>query len=246
VGATELDRIAGERLAKVEEFQRKHRTGFLTLLLSDIVGSMQLKQTLGDEGAVPIILRHHATIREILNRFNEAQEIETAGDSFLLVFSKPSDAVKFSLLVQNRLRALAVETGRPVFDRIGIHVGEVRIESQQNQDKLFGIQVDTCGRVQALGEADQILLTRSPFDVARQALHGAELDELGPLSWLNHGPYKIKGLDEPIEICEVGEEGKAKLKQPGDTEKAHRYISLKSEPVLGWRPAVDQAVPGTS
>ena len=48
-----------------------------------------------------------------------------------------------------------------------------------------------------------------------------------------------------MEICEVGELGKAKLIQPPDTEKAHRFISADSEPVLGWRPAVDQAVPGT-
>ena len=48
-----------------------------------------------------------------------------------------------------------------------------------------------------------------------------------------------------MEICEVGEEGKARLRQPPDSEKAHRFISADSEPVLGWRPAIDQAVPGT-
>ena len=36
--------------------------------------------------------------------------------------------MKFSLLVQARLRALSAEVGRLVFDRIGIHVGEVWIE----------------------------------------------------------------------------------------------------------------------
>jgi hypothetical protein len=42
----------------------------------------------------------HAVIREILGHFSEGEEIETAGDSFFIVFTKPSDAVKFSLLVQ--------------------------------------------------------------------------------------------------------------------------------------------------
>jgi hypothetical protein len=31
-----------------------------------------------------------------------------------------------------------------------------------------------------------------------------------------------------------------------NTEEAYRFISPDSKPVLGWRPAVDQAVPGTS
>src|SRR3984893_12594179 len=55
----------------------------------------------------------------------------------------------------------------------------------------------------------------------------------------------MKGVEEPLEICEVGEAGKARLRQPPDSEKAHRFIFADREPVLGWRPAIDQPVPGT-
>jgi len=157
--------------------------------------------------------------------------------------------VKFSLLVQARLRALSAEVDRPVFDRIGIHVGEVWIEEHESAGKaqdLYGLQIDTCARVQSLGQADQILLSRFPFDSARQALKGEELHGIEALSWLNHGPYRMKGVEEPLEICEVGEAGKARLKQPPDSEKAYRFMSADREPVHGWRPAIDQAVPGTS
>jgi len=248
VAAEELQKIAIERRAKVEEFQRKHRSGLLTLLFTDIVDSTKLKQSLGDREAVPVIQRHHSVIREILGQFSEGEEIETAGDSFFIVFTKPSDAVKFSLLVQARLRALSAEVGRLVFDRIGIHVGEVWIEKHESAGKaqdLYGLQVDTCARVQSLGQADQILLTRFPFDSARQALKGEELRGIEALSWLNHGPYRMKGVEEPLEICEVGETDKARLRQPPDSEKAHRFMSADREPVLGWRPAIDQVVPGT-
>jgi serine/threonine protein kinase len=135
-----------------------------------------------------------------------------------------------------------------VFDRIGIHVGEVWIEEHEGPGKardLYGLQVDTCARVQSLGQADQILLSRFPFDSARQALKGEELHGIEALSWLNHGPYRLKGVEEPLEICEVGEEDKARLRQPPDSEKAHRFNSADREPVLGWRPAIDQVVPGT-
>jgi class 3 adenylate cyclase/tetratricopeptide (TPR) repeat protein len=248
VNPGDLQQIAIEQRAKVEEFQRKHRAGLLTLLFTDIVDSTRLKQSLGDREAVMVIQRHHAVIREILGHFSEGEEIETAGDSFFIVFAKPSDAVKFSLLVQAGLRALSAEVGRPVFDRIGIHVGEVWIEEHEGAGKaqdLYGLQVDTCARVQSLGQADQILLSRFPFDSARQALKGEELRGIESLSWLNHGPYRMKGVEEPLEICEVGEAGKARLRQPPDSEKAHRFMSAESEPVLGWRPAIDQSVPGT-
>jgi class 3 adenylate cyclase/tRNA A-37 threonylcarbamoyl transferase component Bud32 len=248
VDTGDLQQIAIERRAKVEAFRRKHRVGLLTLLFTDIVDSTKLKQTLGDREAVPVIQRHHSAIREILSQFSEGEEIETAGDSFFIVFTKPSEAVKFSLLVQARLRALSAEGGRPVFDRIGIHVGEVWIEEHEQPGKakdLYGLQVNTCARVQSLGQADQILLTRFPFDSARQVLSGEELEQIDALSWLNHGPYLLKGVEEPLEICEVGEQGKAKLIQPVDNEKARRFISADADPVLEWRPAIDQAVPGT-
>jgi serine/threonine protein kinase/class 3 adenylate cyclase len=249
VAGRDLPQIAIERRGKVEAFQRKHRVGLLTLLFTDIVDSTKLKHTLGDREAVPIIQRHHAVIREILGQFDEGEEIETAGDSFFIVFTKPSDAVKFALLVQARLRALAAEVSRSVMDRIGIHVGEVWVEEHQGSGKakdLYGLQVDTCARVQSLAQADQILLTRFPFDAARQALRGEELQEIRALSWLNHGPYLMKGLEEPLEICEVGELGQAKLMQPPASEKARRFVPANNEPVLGWRPAIAQSVPGTS
>jgi WD40 repeat protein/class 3 adenylate cyclase len=249
VAEGDLQQIAIERRIRVQEFQRSHRVAVLTLVFTDIVGSTKLKQVLGDEAAVSAIRRHHAAIREILSRFAQGEEIETAGDSFFIVFTNPSDAVKFSLFAQARLRALAAETSRPIFDRIGIHVGEVLVEDNGGRGRaeaLYGIQVDTCARVQSLAEGDQILLTRFAFDEARRSLSFDEHQGIDPLSWLNHGPYVLKGVDEPLDICEVGEVGKAKLGRPLDTEKARRFISIDSEPVLGWRPAVDQAVPGTS
>jgi class 3 adenylate cyclase/tetratricopeptide (TPR) repeat protein len=253
VDTGDLQQIAIKQRAKVKEFQRKHRVGLLTLLFSDIVDSTKLKQTLGDREAVPVIQRHHAAIREILSQFSEGEEIETAGDSFFVVFTKPSEAVKFSLLVQARLRELSAEVGQPVFDRIGIHVGEVWIDEHEERGKakdLYGLQVDTCARVQSLGQADQILLTRFPFDSAHQALRGEDLEQIEALSWLNHGPYLMKGVEEPLEICEVGEQGKAKLARPPDSAKAHRFVyaansNLPTElplPLIGREREVEKGI----
>jgi serine/threonine protein kinase/class 3 adenylate cyclase len=236
---------AGPDLARVQEFQRKHRLGLLTLVFTDIVGSTQLKQQHGDARAVELIQQHHAAVREVLVQFGQAEEIETAGDSFLLVFARPSDAVRFSLLIQAQLRALTQESCKPVFDRIGIHVGEVFIQQQEHSTKLFGSQVDLCARVMSLGTANQILMTRFVFDTARQVLRGQDLPGVGPLGWLNHGLYQFKGIEEPTEVCEVqvGTDGPAT--PPPDTDKAHRYALTEGEPVLGWRPALEQLVPGT-
>ncbi|MBI2927583.1 MAG: protein kinase [Verrucomicrobia bacterium] len=233
--------------AQVEAFQRQHRTGLVTLVFTDIAGSTQLKQELGDRQAVALIQKHHAVVRELLAGFVGAREISAAGDSFFLVFDKPSDAVKFALLLLGRLRQFAQEGGHALADRVGIHVGEVVIEqeaSAASPKDLYGIHVDICARVMGLAGANQILLTRSAFDNARAALRGEDLPGVGELRWANHGPYLLKGVEEPVEICEV-RAAEGALTPPATTEKAQRHVSPDAEPVLGWRPAIDQLVPNT-
>ena len=218
------------------------------IMFTDMVGSTQLKQDLGDREALALIQRHHALVRETLRSFRDGQEISTAGDSFFLVFGNPSDAVRFALRLQAGLRVLVQETGRPLFDRIGIHVGEVFVEAGEGSLKpkdLHGIQVDTCSRLMSLAKANQILMTHFVFDNARQVLRGSDVESLTELTWLNHGPYLLKGVQEPLEICEVTVAGAGPFTPPTSSEKAQRHVTTEAEPVLGWRPALEQVVPGT-
>jgi class 3 adenylate cyclase len=169
-----------------------------------MVGSTALKQQLGDRASGALFDRHHSLVRKTLAEFPGSQEVETAGDSFLITFSTPSDAVKFALLLQSRLRDLQQETGKALLDRVGIHLGEVVIKGEQESAELrdlYGIQIDICARVMSLAKAGQILMTQAVFDSARQVLKGEDI--AGPSEWLHHGPYRLQGLDEPVEICEV-------------------------------------------
>ncbi len=240
--------LTAEPRARVEAFQRRHRVALLSLVFTDIVGSTQIKQSLGDDQATALLRGHHALVRQTLARFPDGEEIERAGDSFFLVFAKPSDALRFALTLQAELRRFSREANRLVTDRVGIHVGEVLIEKRPDGSPgkdLYGLQVDITARVMSLSAGDQVLLTRAAFDHARQVLKGQDLEGLGSLAWMNHGPYALKGVEEPIEVCEVGEEGAAALKPPHDSEKARRFVSADSEAVPGWRPAVGQTVPET-
>jgi class 3 adenylate cyclase len=132
---------------EVAAFFQKHRTGLVTLVFTDLVESTRLKQQLGDTRAIALVQQHHARVRDWLSAFPEAAEIETAGDSFLLLFARPSDAARFALGLHTRNRQLSAEAGVKLEDRIGIHAGEVFVQDQAGDAKLFGSQVDVCGRV---------------------------------------------------------------------------------------------------
>ena len=193
------------------------QTGLVTLLFTDIVSSTALKQRLGDKAGAALIQEQRALVRQLLTTYPGAEEIETAGDSFLLSFSKPSDAVRFALVLQRRLRGLNREDATPLQERIGIHLGEVVIEEHATGVKpkdLYGIQIDTCARVMSLAKGGQVLMSHGVFDNARQVLKGEDIEGMGALEWLNHGPYLLKGLDEPVEVCEVREAGQAQPPGP--------------------------------
>jgi WD40 repeat protein/class 3 adenylate cyclase/tRNA A-37 threonylcarbamoyl transferase component Bud32 len=231
---------------RVEAFGRKHRTGLVTLVFTDMVDSTALKQELGDRAAAEFFGAHHNVIRENLRRFPNAEEIETAGDSFFLIFATPSDAVHFAFLTRAKLRSIGPGSAARLLDRIGIHLGEVMVGEDKGKPKnLFGIQIDTCARVMSLAKAGQVLMTRAVFDSARQVLKGEDIEGVGQLAWLNHGAYLLKGLNEPVEICEVHEAGDGSGGPPTGSEKAQRQVRADEEPVLGWRPAVGQVIPNT-
>lgn len=193
----------------------------LTMLFTDIVGSTKLKLDLGDLRAVETIEKHHELVRNLLALYPDAEEISTAGDSFFLVFVRPSEAVHFALKLQNELRVFSQDIGWPVADRIGIHIGEVFVQDQAERGReFFGIQVDTTARIMSLGGRDQILLSRFAYDSARHTLRRQTIDGLGELSWVSHGLFELKGVEDLTEVCEVGETGLASLTPPKNANGA--------------------------
>jgi class 3 adenylate cyclase len=98
----------------VAAFFQKHRTGSVALVFTNLVDSSALLSKLGDQAGATFLKQRREIIRDKVKAIPEGEEIETAGDSFLLVFSKPSDAVRFALLVQAQLRSFSEASNLPV------------------------------------------------------------------------------------------------------------------------------------
>lgn len=239
-------RLTVEQRKHLDEFRSRHKTGVLTLLFIDMVDSTRLKQLLGDATGTSLVEDFQASIRNLLSGFPEAQEINTAGDSFFLAFIRPSDSVNFALQFQASLRKSPEDSERLIRVRIGIHMGEVFFSSKPDLERpkdILGFQVDTAARIMGLANADQILLSKSVFDNARVVLRSEEIPVQNELSWLNHGPYRLSGIEDPLEICEVGEVEHAPLSVPPDSAKARRVIAHDQSLDLRWRPALDLEIP---
>ncbi|MCA9442444.1 MAG: protein kinase, partial [Candidatus Omnitrophica bacterium] len=196
----------------------------------------------GDAAGASAISEHDAFFRTTLHTFNGHEEVHT-GDGFFATFDRPSEAAKFAVAFQLGLSTL--DLPEPMETRIGIHMGEivqVTGETREGpQTKLSGLAVDIASRVMRMAQGKQILLTRGVFDASRQLDHD-RINDLN-LLWLAHGAYFLKGIDERVDIFELGIPNFSPLARPEDSEKARSATRAGDEITLGWRPAVGLEIP---
>lgn len=202
------------------------RLSLAVIFFSDLVDSTKLKAQIGERRAGEVILRHHESVRMLLKKFPGGQEIETAGDQFLLLFSNTTDATQFALRLHKQNRQLTDELKAKVLDRVGIHIGEIALHDTrttgQENTKVFGSHVDLAARIQSLAEGGHTLMSGVAFENAKMMIGDETIPGLGEIAWVNHGPYQLKGVPRPISICEVGEVEHVQFAPPPDTEKCQR------------------------
>ncbi len=222
-------------------------TRLVVLLFSDIVGSVELKSRLGDADAARIIAQHDRLFRRTFEAVGDGEILKDTGDGFLARFNTVSSAVNFALLFQDAMRRESWPRS-PLHVRVGLHLGEVsELEPDpQGGAKLSGLAIDLAARIMGLAEGGQILMTRALFDSARQYVRKHPPTSDGrtlTIQWMAHGPYRLKGTDEPLEVFEVGAAGESPLRAPRDSEKAQRAVAPGQDETLGWRPATGLEVP---
>lgn len=222
----------------------RYSTQTLAIVFTDLTGSSALKSELGIHKAQSLEIEHKQLLIESLRKIqdiyqdNIAQAVRVEGDSYIFVFSNPGEAVHFALLAQRLHHEARLTRGYdlPRF-RVGIHTGEVIVEDGlKGSDRpggigdIRGLQADTTARIMSLACGGQILCSHAAFDNARQSLTGIGPEGVSDrLVWKSHGFYLLKGRDEPLEICEVGEKTAAPMKKPVGNEKAKQVVSESSK-----------------
>jgi hypothetical protein len=95
-----------------------------TILFTDIVDSTALARGAGDASWTRTVAMHDDVVRSVLAGFG-GREVETAGDSFLVVFDSAESAIRCGLALVQALDAIRL----PI--RVGIHSGEVVVSDDQ-------------------------------------------------------------------------------------------------------------------
>ena len=185
-----------------------HYDGPVTVLFTDIVGSTQLTQELGDEGAQVIVRAHNSIVRKCLSAHGGA-EIKHTGDGIMATFTGSASAVESALEMMEGLELHNEAMPQfPLHIRIGINAGEPILEDND----FFGTTVQMAARICDAAEADQVLVSM----VVRELCGGKTLrfDEAGQ--------YAMKGIEEPVTLY---------LPQPPLPREEPAAVAAPAEPV---------------
>ena len=154
-----------------------------TVLFTDVVGSTETANRVGDRAWRSLLDRHHQLIRRELERWR-GREIDTAGDGFLATFDGPARAIRCAVAATEGVRDLGLQI------RAGLHTGEVEIAN----GNVRGIAVHIGSRVSSLAAPGEVLVSRTVADLV--AGSGIVLVE--------RGEHELKGIPGTWHVYAVG------------------------------------------
>ena len=160
-----------------------------TFLFTDIVGSTELTQSLGEDKAMSFVRKHNEIVRNQLN-LNNGKEVKHTGDGIMACFISPVRAVNCAKEIQNILKKFREDNPQfPLHVRIGLNTGEPVTEGND----FFGVAVQLAARVCNKAESNQVLVS----SIVKELCLGKNI------FFKDQGMVDLKGFNSPISVYEV-------------------------------------------
>ncbi|NRQ15081.1 adenylate/guanylate cyclase domain-containing protein [Ensifer sesbaniae] len=139
----------------------------LTFLFSDLRGSTELYERVGDLAAFDLVKTHFSVVNEIVAA-EAGAVVKTIGDAVMATFPTPDRAVAAAMRMREAMRKLNEDRGsEDLLLKIGIHEGPCIAVSLNERQDYFGQTVNIASRVQHLATSREIFATSSVLDDPR-------------------------------------------------------------------------------
>ena len=170
----------------------------LTFLFTDLKGSTELYERVGDLIAFDLVNAHFRVLQEIVAG-EAGAVVKTIGDAVMATFPTPDRAVAAALRMREAMRAFNEARSRDdLLLKIGIHEGPCLAVVLNERQDYFGTTVNVAARVQALADSRTILAT-GPVVTHPQASTLLQTSGLKPVSQRR----ALRGITDEVAVYEI-------------------------------------------
>jgi len=173
----------------------------LTFLFTDLKGSTELYERVGDIVAFDLVRAHFQLLNEIVAS-EAGAVVKTIGDAVMATFPTPDRAIAAALRMREAMGQLGDgrngHDGENLLLKIGIHEGPCLAVVLNDRQDYFGQTVNIAARVQALADSRTILATGSIVAHPR-ASSLLEQSGLRPVSQSR----ALRGIADEVAVYEI-------------------------------------------
>jgi class 3 adenylate cyclase len=165
----------------------------LSFLFTDLKGSTELYERVGDLAAYDLVRAHFRMLNEIVAAERGAV-VKTIGDAVMATFPTPDRAMAAALKMREAVKDLKGD----LLLKIGIHEGPCLAVSLNDRQDYFGRTVNIAARVQGLATSRSIFATR-------RVVSDSEASKLLQSNSIAATPEKrsLRGIAKQVEIFEI-------------------------------------------
>jgi class 3 adenylate cyclase len=157
-----------------------------TFMFTDIVGSTNLAEALGNEAWERLLQWHDDALRARFAR-NGGEVVNSTGDGFFVAFDSARKGVDCAVAIQRALAEQRQTGGFAPAVRIGLHAAE----ANRRGDDYSGMAVHVAARVAALAGGGEIVATAET------------LAEAGGVAATDSRETSLKGVTAPVKVASV-------------------------------------------
>jgi class 3 adenylate cyclase len=158
-----------------------------TFMFTDIVGSTNLLETIGDDAWEDVVRWHDETLRSAIES-QGGEIVHSTGDGFFASFADASAGASSAVAIQRLLAEHRRLHGFAPQVRIGLHAAEATVMV----DDYAGMGVHQAARVGALAEAGEIVVTCETVDA-----------EPIPYGVSDERSVSLKGIARPVRVISI-------------------------------------------
>jgi class 3 adenylate cyclase len=154
-----------------------------TFMFTDIEGSTNLIEAIGDQAWQDLRTWHDRTLRAAFEAFG-GEEVDSAGDGFFVGFPDPGSAIACAIRIQRTLEEHRRDAGFAPKVRIGLHEAEAIGEA----GRWFGKGVHVAARIGSAAHGGQILASATT------------VEGTGDVRTSDSQALSLKGLQDEVEV----------------------------------------------